>query len=208
MEKSCTIEVTSRVIENKIISIRGQQVMVDSDLAELYGVKTKRLNEAVKRNLNRFPCDFMFQLTSEELLRSQFATSNEKGGRRYNPYAFTENGIAMLSSVLRSDTAIEVNIRIMRAFTAMRQFLATNVQVMQRIETMEFNQLEMKQHQTETDHRVDEIFKQLDSYKLPKQGVFFDGQVYDAYVFFSNLITSTKVNHSRGQLRGRNCINA
>ena len=76
MEKSCTIEVTSRVIENKIISIRGQQVMLDSDLAELYGVKTKRLNEAVKRNLNRFPCDFMFQLTSEELLRSQFATSN------------------------------------------------------------------------------------------------------------------------------------
>jgi len=114
-------------IEPLIKIIRGQQVMLDRDLATLYGVETKRLNEQVKRNIKRFPEDFMFQLTKEECLRSQIATLNEGRGQhlKYMPYVFTENGVAMLSSVLRSDTAIEVNIRIMRAFTSMRHFLRT-----------------------------------------------------------------------------------
>lgn len=105
-------------IESLIKVIRGQQVMLDRDLATLYGVETKRLNEQVKRNIKRFPEDFMFQLTKDECLRSQIATLNEGRGQhlKYMPYVFTENGVAMLSSVLRSDTAIEVNIRIMRAF--------------------------------------------------------------------------------------------
>ena len=111
-------------IRNRIYEIRGRQVMLDKDLAELYGVETKVLNQAVKRNAKRFPDDFMFQLKNEEweILRSQFATSSW-GGTRYLPYVFTEQGVAMLSSVLRSDTAIEVNIRIMRTFVAVRQYL-------------------------------------------------------------------------------------
>ena len=115
-------------IEPLIKIIRGQQVMLDRDLATLYGVETKRLNEQVKRNIKRFPEDFMFQLTKEECLRSQIATLNEGRGQhlKYMPYVFTENGVAMLSSVLRSDTAIEVNIRIMRAFVSMRHFMVNN----------------------------------------------------------------------------------
>ena len=114
-------------IQDLIYVIRGQQVMLDRDLAALYGVETKVLNQAVKRNINRFPDDFMFQLTQEECLRSQFVTSNDRGrgGTRYMPYVFTENGVAMLSGILRSDTAIEVNIQIMRAFTKMRHSLLT-----------------------------------------------------------------------------------
>ena len=133
-------------IESLIKIIRGQQVMLDRDLAALYGVETKRLNEQVKRNIKRFPEDFMFQLTKDECLRSQFATLNEGRGQhlKYMPYVFTENGVAMLSSVLRSDTAIEVNIRIMRAFTSMRHFLQNNAEVFQRLSTMEYHQLEMQ----------------------------------------------------------------
>ena len=115
-------------IEPLIKIFRGQQVMLDRDLATLYGVETKRLNEQVKRNIKRFPEDFMFQLTKDECLRSQIATLNEGRGQhlKYMPYVFTENGVAMLSSVLRSDTAIEVNIRIMRAFVSMRHFMVNN----------------------------------------------------------------------------------
>lgn len=126
-------------IENLIHVIRGQQVMIDSDLARLYGVETRRLNEQVKRNIERFPDDFMIQLTKDEIqnLMSQIATSSSRsqnvisswGGNRKPPYAFTENGVAMLSNVLRSKTAIEVNIRIMRAFTAMRSFLMNNAHI-------------------------------------------------------------------------------
>ena len=112
-------------LRNRIHVIRGQQVMLDKDLAEMYGVEVKRLNEAVKRNIKRFPEDFMFQLNISEweILKSQFATSSW-GGIRKLPFAFTEQGVAMLSSVLRSETAIEVNIRIMRAFVAIRKYLA------------------------------------------------------------------------------------
>ena len=188
-------------IENLIHVVRGCQVMLDRDLALLYGVETKVLNQAVKRNIERFPEDFMFHLTKEEnsllrsqfvtlnadpnSLRSQFVTSNTRGGTRYLPYAFTENGVAMLSSVPRSETAIEVNIRIMRAFTAMRHFLANNAQLFQRLSNIEY-------HQIETDKRIDEVFKRLDANTQPQQGIFFDGQVFDAYQFVSDLVRKAK----------------
>lgn len=173
--------------------IRGQQVMLDNDLATLYSVETRRLNEQVKRNIERFPDDFMFQLTKEELdnLMSQNATSSW-GGTRKLPYAFTEQGIAMLSSVLKSKTAVEVNIRIMWAFIAMRRFIATNAQLFQRLETIEYHQLEMKQHQEVTDKRIDEVFRRLDADIPPMQGIFYDGQVFDAYRFVSDLIRKAK----------------
>ena len=127
-------------IQKCICLIRGHKVLLDSDLAELYGVPTKRLNEQVRRNRERFPVDFMFQLTSDEAkrLRSQIATSKEgRGGRRYQPYAFTEQGVAMMSSVLRSRRAIEVNIAIMRTFVKLREILLTNVALRRKIESME-----------------------------------------------------------------------
>lgn len=180
-------------IQPMIKVIRGQQVMLDSDLSALYGVETRRLNEQVKRNIERFPDDFMFQLRKKELdnLMSQNATSSW-GGTRKLPYAFTEQGIAMLSSVLKSQTAVEVNIRIMRAFIAMRRFIATNAQLFQRLETIEYHQLEMKQHQEVTDRRIDEVFKRLDTDIPPMQGIFYDGQVFDAYRFVSDLIRKAK----------------
>lgn len=180
-------------IQPMIKVIRGQQVMLDSDLSALYGVETRRLNEQVKRNIERFPDDFMFQLRKEELdnLMSQNATSSW-GGTRKLPYAFTEQGIAMLSSVLKSQTAVEVNIRIMRAFITMRRFIATNAQLFQRLETIEYHQLEMKQHQEVTDRRIDEVFKHLDADIPPMQGIFYDGQVLDAYRFVSDLIRKAK----------------
>ena len=192
-------------IESLIRTIRGQQVLLDSDLAILYGVETKRLNQQVKRNIERFPEDFMFQLTQEEVicsrsqiatlnegtnLRSQIATFNKRGQNvKYLPYAFTENGIAMLSSVLRSPIAIQVNIRIMRAFTAMRQFIASNAQIFQRLDVMEQNQLALAAHQTETDHKLEEVFCRLDSGNVhPHQGIFYDGQIFDAYTFINDRI--------------------
>ena len=194
-------------VENKVESlirvIRGQQVMLDRDLAELYGVETRRLNEQVKRNIERFPEDFMFQLTKEEFenWKSQFATSNSiVMGARKRPYAFTEQGVAMLSGVLKSSTAVEANIRIMRAFVSMRHFMVNNAAIFQRLETIEFNQLESNKvqakilaHQEVQDHRIDEIFRRLDEgmYK-PKQGIFFDNQIYDAYSFVSELVKSAK----------------
>ena len=192
-------------VENKVESlirvIRGQQVMLDRDLAELYGVETRRLNEQVKRNIERFPEDFMFQLTPNEFdnLKSQIATSSW-GGVRKLPYAFTEQGVAMLSGVLKSSTAVEANIRIMRAFVSMRHFMVNNAAIFQRLETIEFNQLESNKvqakilaHQEVQDHRIDEIFRRLDEgmYK-PKQGIFFDNQIYDAYSFVSELVKSAK----------------
>ena len=180
-------------IQPMIKVIRGQQVMLDSDLSALYGVETRRLNEQVKRNIERFPDDFMFQLRKEELdnLMSQNATSSW-GGTRKLPYAFTEQGIAMLSTVLKSQTAVEVNIRIMRAFITMRRFIATNAQLFQRLETIEYHQLEMKQYQEVTDRRIDEVFKRLDTDIPPMQGIFYDGQVFDAYRFVSDLIRKAK----------------
>ena len=182
-------------IETLIKVIRGQQVMLDKDLATLYGVEAKVLNQAVKRNVERFPDDFRFQLTKEECLRSQIVTLNEKQGQhlKYMPYAFTEQGVAMLSSALRSQTAIDVNIQIMRAFVSMRHFMVNNASVFSRLETIEYHQLEMQQHQQETDKRIDEVFRRLDEGNAkPKQGVFYNGQIYDAYTFVSDLIKSAK----------------
>ena len=129
-------------IERAILLIRGHKVMLDSDLAALYEVETKRLLEAVKRNIARFPSDFMFQLSDEEfsVLRSQFATSNVstgRGGRRSTPYAFTEQGVAMLSSVLRSRRAVAVNVQIMRAFVRLRQMLASNADLARKLDALE-----------------------------------------------------------------------
>ena len=182
-------------IEPLIKVIRGQQVMLDKDLAILYGVEAKVLNQAVKRNVERFPNDFRFQLTKEECLRSQIVTLNEKQGQhlKYMPYAFTEQGVAMLSSVLRSQTAIEVNIQIMRAFVSMRHFMVNNASVFSRLETIEYHQLEMQQHLQESDKRIEEVFRRLDEGNAkPKQGVFYNGQIYDAYTFMSGLIKSAK----------------
>jgi len=126
-------------IEKAILLIRGQKVMLDADLAELYGVETRVLVQAVKRNIERFPDDFMFQLSQKEftILRSQFVTSSGWGGRRYPPYAFTEQGVAMLSSVLRSQRAIQVNIEIMRAFIRLRQMLASHVELARKLDALE-----------------------------------------------------------------------
>lgn len=183
-------EPLSLPIEPLIYQVRGYQVMLDSDLARLYGVDTRRLNEQVKRNLERFPEDFMFQLSKEEVqnLMSQFATSSW-GGTRKQPYAFTENGVAMLSSVLRSKTAIEVNIRIMRAFSAMRGFMMSNARVFQRLETLEHHHLLLQQHQSDIDKKIEEVLNRLDSGdSRPVEGFFFEGQIFDAYALISDLI--------------------
>ena len=182
-------------IDNRPVcyTLAQQIAAIDRDLALLYGVETRVLNQAVKRNSERFPDDFMFQLSKEdvEILKSQNVTSSWGGDRRL-PYAFTEQGIAMLSSVLKSQTAVDVNIRIMRAFVSMRRFIATNAQLFQRLETIEYHQLEMKQHQEVTDKRIDEVFKRLDANIPPIQGIFYDGQVFDAYRFVSDLMRKAK----------------
>lgn len=182
-------------IEELIHVIRGQQVILDSDLARLYGVETKRLKEQVRRNFNRFPSDFMFELTKDECLRSQIATLNGGRGKhlKYMPFAFTEQGVAMLSSVLHSEQAIEVNIRIMRAFTAMRSFLQSNAHVFQRLETLEHNHLMLHHHISETDKKIDEVFTRLDKKEAePIEGFFFDGQIFDAYTLISDLVRKAK----------------
>lgn len=182
-------------IESLIHHIRGKQVILDRDLATLYKVDTKRLNEQVKRNKERFPEDFMFQLSTEEFenWKSQFATSKSIiMGARKKPYAFTESGIAMLSSVLRSEVAIEVNIRIMRAFVAMRHLLTSNTQLFQRLENIEYHQLEMQRRQDQAENRIDEIFDQINKSEIPEQGIFYDGQIYDAYTFVADLLRSAR----------------
>jgi ORF6N domain len=164
MAKSTTsIAITEEKILNKIYYIRGYKVMLDQDLAELYQVPTKRLNEQVKRNIGRFPDDFMFQLTEEEFenLKSQIATSSW-GGRRVAPYAFTEHGVLMLSSVLNSERAINVNIQIMRIYTKMRELLLTNQEILLKLE-----QLERKV--TGHDEDIQLIFKYLKQLLNPPQ---------------------------------------
>ena len=212
--RTSSLMIPDNSIRNLIKIIRNQQVMLDSDLAVLYGVNTKVLNQAVNRNIERFPEDFMFQLTWEECenLRSQIVTLNSKQGQhiKYLPYAFTEQGVAMLSGVLHSPTAVEANIRIMRAFVGMRRFINENAKLFQRMETIENNQIEMIQsqqrieqrqfemehlqiemqgHQQDSDRKIEELFQRLDEGRTnPKEGIFFDGQIFDAYVFISNLI--------------------
>ena len=210
-------------IESLIITVRGKQVILDRDLARLYGVETKRLNEQVRRNIERFPEDFLFQLTKEEyeilksqivtsseevlrsqiatiendedFLRSQFATIDMRGRHlKYLPYAFTENGIAMLSSVLRSPMAIATNIHIMRAFNAMRHFIGSHAQVFQRLEIVERNQLALTTQVAENNKKLEEVFKRLDAGDaIPKEMVFFKGEFFVARVIFEKIVkTATK----------------
>ncbi len=174
--------VTVPHIQNKILTIREQQVMLDRDLAELYGVETKRLNEQVRRNIERFPEEFRLKLTKEELaysLRSQFATLKSGRGAhsKYATYAFTEQGVAMLSTVLKSEIAVQMSIRIMNAFVAMRRFIVSNEKLFHRVDVLE--------------NKVDEIFDKLGKGELqPKQGIFFDGQIFDAFLFVTKLLKS------------------
>ena len=128
-----------QVIENLIYEIRGQKVMIDTDLAKMYGIETKKLKQAIKRNLNRFPKDFMFELDNQEFvsLRSQIVTSNKRGGIRYSPFAFTEQGVAMLSSILNSERAIAINIAIMRAFVFVRQYALTHRDLTEKLKQLE-----------------------------------------------------------------------
>ena len=187
MENKPTI--IPKEIRNLIYTIRGKQVMLDSDLATLYQVETKILNKAVKRNLDRFPEKFCFQLTDEEsdFLRFQIGTSNVgRGGRRYLPYVFCEQGIAMLSAVLRSDVAVKVSIEIMDAFVEMRRMLISNASLFHRLDNIELKQLQ-------ADQKIEQIFKALESDKLhSEKGIFYNGQVFDAYAFVSDIVRSAK----------------
>ena len=174
-------------IRSRILMVRGVQVMLDRDLADLYGVETRVLNQAVRRNAERFPVDFMFQLTKGECLRSQIVTLNESRGKhlKYLPFAFTESGVAMLSGVLRSAAAIDINIRIMRAFVAMRHFLQENNAVLQRLETVEMKQLTMGD-------QLNTILDAMRDKKFPPQKIFFNGQFYDAFAWVKKCIRSAK----------------
>lgn len=189
-EQEQTINMIPVVAETKDIKsliyvVRGQQVMLDSDLAMIYQVETKVFNQAVSRNIERFPENFRFQLTKEEFdtLRSQIATSDGRGGRRYRPYMFTEQGIAMLSGVLRSDVAVQASIRIMNTFVEMRRFIANHALLFEKVSDIELKQLE---YQKNTDEKFDKVFRYIEDHAESEQKIFFDGQIYDAF----NLITS------------------
>jgi hypothetical protein len=204
-------------IQSRIYTIRNVQVMLDSDLAKFYGVETRVLNQAVKRNSERFPQEFSFQLTADEnnLLRSQIVTlengsnlriqidtsKNEQnlksqfvisswGGKRTAPYVFTEQGVAMLSGVLKSAKAVQISIQVINAFVAMRRFIAANAEVFQRLGAVERKQIE---HKVEADQKFEQIFNAIEERSIkPKQGIFFDGQIFDAYQFVSDLIRTAR----------------
>lgn len=175
-------------IENRIYMVRGQYVMLDSHLAEFYGVKPIRLREQVKRNAVRFPADFMFQLTENEVdyMVSQNAIPSRQHLGGYLPYVFTEQGVAAVSAILKTEPAVQVSIQIMRAFVQMRRFLSHNAALLQRLDKIELKQLE-------TDNKFEQVFKALESKtQAPEKGIFFDGQVFDAYTFVADLIRSAK----------------
>ena len=181
-------ELTNEDIKNLIYTIREKQVMLDSDVAMLYHYTTKNINKAVKRNIDRFPEDFCFQLTETEFqnLRFQFGTLNKKVNngevtRKYLPYVFTEQGISMLSGVLKNEIAVKVSVNIMRAFVEMRKFLMINGQVFERLTSVEHKLLEH-------DKKFDEVFNQLQLEENIKQRIFFDGQIYDAYSIIVDII--------------------
>ena len=195
-----TSKLANSQIASKIVVIRDVQVMIDRDIAELYGVETKRLKEQVNRNSERFPEMFMFQLDNEEFAhwRSQFATSkSDQKGLRYAPYAFTEQGVAMLSAVLRSEKAIKVSIEIMNAFVQMRHYLYRNIAIASRLDAVE-NKVDAKflEHEAKfgkIDENFSKIFHVLDSSpQRAKEGVFFKGQIFDAYAFFQDIIKTAK----------------
>ena len=180
----------NREIRSMIYTIRGKHVMVDSDLAELYKVTTGNLNKAMKRNLSRFPEYFCFKLTELEYENLRFqngssSSNNNYGGRRYMPYVFTEQGIAMLSAVLKSDVAVEVSIKIMNSFVEMRKFLLSNSEMFARLDRVELKQLE-------TDKKLEEVFNYIATNTEVKQNIFFDGQIYDAFSFIAGLVKKAK----------------
>ncbi|MBN2856869.1 MAG: ORF6N domain-containing protein [Candidatus Delongbacteria bacterium] len=201
MSKNNVVKFDENVLKDRIYSMRGFQVMLDRDLAELYGVEVRVLNQAVKRNQERFPDMFCFQLTISEVpeLRSQIVISNKaknvlksqkisskKGGRRFQPYVFTEQGVAMLSAVLRSEIAVKISIQIIKAFIEMRKFIQSNAQVFQRLDRVELKQIE-------TDQKFEKVFDALESKdRIPDQGIFFGGQIFDAYKFVSDIFRSAK----------------
>lgn len=177
-------------IKEKIYTIRGKQVILDSDIAKLYEVETKKLNQSVKRNKNRFPEEFCFQLKEDEYesLRSQIVTLKIQGRgqhRKYLPYAFTEQGVAMLSAVLNSDRAIGVSINIINAFIEMRKFILNNQMLFEKISNVELKQIE---YQKSTDNKFEKVFEYIGVHKEKEQKIFFDGQVYDAFSMIVDLI--------------------
>lgn len=190
-EEISPVIVSDKVIKSLIYVVRGQQVMMDSDLAALYQVETKVFNQAVKRNIMRFPDSFRFQLTDEEYkdLKSQIVTSKGRGGRRYLPYVFTEQGIAMLSAVLNSDIAIQVSIHIMTAFVEMRKFLVNNAVLFERISDVEIKQSEF---QKQTEDRFEQVFDYIAEHEEVKQKIFFEGQIYDAFSLLVKLVGSAE----------------
>lgn len=187
------INISSEKIQGLIYIVRGKQVMLDSDLARLYQVETKVFNQAVKRNIKRFPESFRFQITEEEYnsLRSQFVTS--KGGRRYLPYVFTEQGIAMLSAVLRSDVAIQVSIQIMETFVEMRRYIASNELLYKKVNDLEKHFIESdiqhKAFQQKTDERFKEVFDYIAQHQECSQKIFFDGQIFDAFSLLTEIVS-------------------
>lgn len=240
-------EISNLQIEKKIFVIRGVQVMVDRDIAEFYGVETRILNQAVKRNTNRFPKEFMFQMNEEEFenwksqivisnySRSQIATLNKEslydenlisqtvisrssssqnatlnkehgdeilmsqiatsswGGIRKAPYVFTEHGVTMLASVLKSETAVKASIQIVKAFVSMRHFVQSNSQIFAELKSIRQHQIETDVHLNESDKKIDQLFTLMDKYNVKDtQGIFFQGQIFDAYVKFESFIQSAK----------------
>lgn len=182
------MELTKNEIENRIFEFKSVQVMVDRDLAEMYQVETKVLNQAVKRNIERFPDYFRFQLTDtekEELVTNCDRFENLKHSSS-NPYAFTEQGVAMLSAVLRSEIAVKVSIQIINTFVALRKKLNTNQLTDNRLSVLEKQQIE-------TNHKFEQVFNALESKtKTPEQGVFFEGQIFDAYTFIADIIRTAE----------------
>lgn len=184
-------------IRDMIHTVRGQQVMLDSDLAELYEVETGALNRAAKRNENRFPEDFRFRLTDDEYenLRCQFGISSDdlrefaSGGRRYMPYVYTEQGVAMLSGVLRSKVAVDTSVRIMRAFVEMRHLIADNAHMFEQIRSIDHR---LDSLERSTNERFERVFDYMETHKTPSQKVFFEGQVYDAFELLISLVQRAK----------------
>jgi len=187
-------------VEKMILVIRGKQVLLDRDLATLYGVETRAINQAVKRNLERFPEKNCFQLTKDELptsLKSQIVILNDRGNKRglhikKMPFAFTEQGVAMLASVLHSETAIRVSLQIMDAFVAMRHFMMGNGGLVNRLSNVEAKLLDQDRKNIEYDHKFDEVFEAMDRGELKSKGLFYNNQEFDAYVFICDLIRKAK----------------
>ena len=187
MEENAMIDMNIEDIKNLIYTIRGKQVMLDSDVARLYKYETKNVNKAMKRNIERFPEDFCFQLTEEEkkFLRFQNGTLENQNGKghyaKYLPYAYTEQGVAMLAGLLKNEIAVQISIKIIRAFIEMRKFLASNGQIFERLTNVEYKLLKQ-------DKRIDDLFEKFDHNDVEKQRLFFDGQIWDSYNLIVNII--------------------